>query len=95
MKNKNQALESHELEAILDEQIRALSDESIQLDNKLFTRQCQKSKELANLAGKKIAIIGQQLYANEMGAQIAVPSLGITEGQIILAPKNKIAKMLN
>lgn len=92
---KNKSLQVHELEAILDEQISALSDESIALDNKLFVRQCQKSKELANLAGKKIAIIGQQLYANEMGAQIAVPSLGIGEGQIQMIPKNKLAKMLN
>lgn len=91
----NNLMQMQELESILDEQIRELSKESIQLDNKLFTRQCQKSKHLANLAGKKIGIVAQQLYANEMGAQIAVPALDITEGQIILEPKHKIARMLH
>lgn len=92
---ENKTMKVDELEQIIDDQLRAMASESTKLDNKQFTRQTQKTKELSNLAGKKIAIIAQQLYANEMGAEIAVPSLDIPEGRLIGKPNAKLAKLLN
>jgi len=89
-----QPMKVQELEQIIDDQLRAMHYEEVKLDNKTFARQVQKTKEISNLAGKKIAVIAQQLYANEMGAQIAVPSLDIPEGMIPGKKSTKIAALL-
>lgn len=91
---QQQPMSMKDLQLILDEQLRAMSDESIKADNKLFARQAQKTKEVANIAGKLIAITAQQLYANEMGASVEVPALGIEEGTI-LRKDSRMAKLLN
>jgi hypothetical protein len=67
--------------------LRDLNSQEVKESNRNFNRQCAKAKEIGNIAGKMIALTGQQLYAIELGAQISVDLLGVNEMSTISSPK--------
>lgn len=74
MKKQMNALE---LLDILSETLRDLNSQNVSESNRNFNRHCAKAKEIGNIAGKMIALTGQQLYAVELGAEVSVDLLGI------------------
>jgi len=79
---------------VVAEQVMIMKDQSTATDNKTFLREIAKTKEMSNAVGKLVAITAQQLWANELGAQISVPGLGIEEGQIQLQKESRINRMI-
>lgn len=84
MKKQMTALE---LLDILSDTLRDLNSQEVKETNRNFNRQCAKAKEIGNIAGKMIALTGQQLYAIELGAQINVDLLGVNEMSTTGMPK--------
>ena len=84
----------NDLYDVVAEQVMIMKDQSTATDNKTFLREIAKTKEMSNAVGKLVAITAQQLWANELGAQISVPGLGIEEGQIQLQKENRINRMI-
>ena len=84
MKKQMTALE---LLDILSDTLRDLNSQEVKETNRNFNRQCAKAKEIGNIAGKMIALTGQQLYAIELGAQIDVELLGVSEMSAPGTPK--------
>lgn len=74
---RNKTITAEELLATLSNTILDLEAQEIREHNRNFNRQIAKAKEIGNIAGKMIALTGQQLYAVELGAEVSVPLLGI------------------
>lgn len=68
---------AEELLATLSNTIRELESQDVREHNRNFNRQIAKAKEVGNIAGKMIALTGQQLYAVELGAEVSIPLLNI------------------
>lgn len=85
MKTNN--MNSLELLGILSDTLRDLQSQEVKESNRNFNRQIAKAKEIGNIAGKMIALTGQQLYAIELGAQIDVELLGVSEMSTPGTPK--------
>lgn len=80
-------MNSLELLGILSDTLRDLQSQEVKESNRNFNRQIAKAKEIGNIAGKMIALTGQQLYAIELGAQIDVELLGVSEMSTAGTPK--------
>lgn len=78
---KNPILNAESLLQILSDTLQDLDSQDVRESNRNFNRQIAKAKEIGNIAGKMIALTGQQLYAIELGANISVNLLGIEELQ--------------
>ena len=78
---KNEIINAQTLLSVLSDTLTDLDSQDVRESNRNFMRQIAKAKEIGNIAGKMIALTGQQLYAIELGANIEVNLLGIQELQ--------------
>lgn len=76
---KQKTMNAFELLSVLSDTLRDLQSQEVKESNRNFNRQIAKAKEIGNISGKMIALTGQQLYAIELGAQIEVDLLGVSE----------------